>query len=113
MLCCCQQMGPSDAKYVKLRVSSVYWQGLRAEFLPQDAVGDLSVPSSTGGGALYVWRLVNGFWGLVSAAHQLIPDYGGTKRRVQGSAARLRTCRVFVASVSALSRPLPLHGMEA
>ena len=46
-------------------------QGLREEFHPQDAVGDLSVPSSTGAGALYAWRLVNGFWGLVSTAYHL------------------------------------------
>ena len=39
----------------------------------QDAVGDLAVPSSTGSGTLYAWRLVNGFWGLVSAALDLAP----------------------------------------
>ena len=35
--------------------------------------GIWAVPSSTGSGTLCAWRLVNGFWGLVSAALDLAP----------------------------------------
>ena len=77
---------------------------MRAEFLPQDPVGDLSVPSSTGLGTLYVWRLVNGFWGLVSAAYSLIPICGSV-RFEKGFDASL--CAVALRFVH-LHRPL-LH----
>lgn len=40
-------------------------QGAREEFGRAEMIATLPVPSSVGEGTLYVWRLVNGLWGLV------------------------------------------------
>ena len=40
-------------------------QGAKEEFGRAQIIATLSVPSSMGDGTLYVWRLVNGLWGLV------------------------------------------------